>query len=209
MAIVRAPQPIDPMAPDEKPNLHKLVADKATRFLMRGHNCALGAIEFTGGWHSEHVDGFCIRHGFFFVVESKVSRADFLADAKKSFRKNPEEGVGNYRYYACPEGLIKPEELPPKWGLIYVNMQNGRCSMPVGYGWSKYNGETTKRVGSWEKKMVQWRDEEPREVEVPEVGGIETFKHFRFEKTNHRAELGFVIALAQRHKNRQFMGNIL
>lgn len=29
--------------------------------------------------------------------------------------------VPNCFYYACPEGLIKPEELPPYAGLIYIN----------------------------------------------------------------------------------------
>lgn len=55
------------------------------------------------------------------VVEVKVSRADFLADAKKPHRKNPESGMGAFRYYMAPAGLIKPEELPPKWGLLEVS----------------------------------------------------------------------------------------
>lgn len=28
--------------------------------------------------------------------------------------------MGDYRYYCCPKGLIKPEELPLGWGLLYV-----------------------------------------------------------------------------------------
>ncbi len=28
--------------------------------------------------------------------------------------------MGNWRFFACPQGLIKKEELPEKWGLIYV-----------------------------------------------------------------------------------------
>jgi hypothetical protein len=27
--------------------------------------------------------------------------------------------MGSARYYCCPEGLIKPEELPDGWGLMY------------------------------------------------------------------------------------------
>lgn len=54
------------------------------------------------------------------VVECKVSRGDFLKDAKKSFRLNPNSGMGDYRYYCCPKDLIKPEELPFGWGLLYV-----------------------------------------------------------------------------------------
>ena len=55
------------------------------------------------------------------LIEVKVSRSDFIADSKKYFRQYPNEGMGDYRYYCCPEGLIKPEELPDNWGLLYEN----------------------------------------------------------------------------------------
>lgn len=29
--------------------------------------------------------------------------------------------MGNYRYYLCPENVIKESELPDGWGLTYVN----------------------------------------------------------------------------------------
>ena len=54
------------------------------------------------------------------MVECKVGRGDFLGDKRKSFRRLPEGGVGNMRYYCCPAGLIKPQELPEHWGLVYV-----------------------------------------------------------------------------------------
>ena len=54
------------------------------------------------------------------LVESKVSRADFLADRDKSFRQKPEMGVGCERYYLAPRGLIRAEELPAGWGLLEV-----------------------------------------------------------------------------------------
>jgi len=52
------------------------------------------------------------------LIEVKVSRADFLKDGKKWFRRRPERGMGNRRYYLAPAGLIKVEELPDKWGLM-------------------------------------------------------------------------------------------
>ena len=56
------------------------------------------------------------------VIEVKTSRSDFLADKKKWARsKEAEEGgfqIGNYRYYLCPKGIIKEEELPENWGLL-------------------------------------------------------------------------------------------
>ncbi len=62
------------------------------------------------------------------LIEAKASRSDFLGDKKKYFRKHPEMGMGNYRFYACPSGLIKEEEIPDKWGLIYVS-EKGRCTL--------------------------------------------------------------------------------
>lgn len=54
------------------------------------------------------------------VVEVKCSRADFLADAKKPHRADG-EGMGLYRYFMCPEGLIRPHEVPGRWGLLWVS----------------------------------------------------------------------------------------
>lgn len=54
------------------------------------------------------------------LVESKVSRADFLADRDKPFRRNAENGVGCERYYLAPKGLIRIEDLPAGWGLLEV-----------------------------------------------------------------------------------------
>ncbi len=58
------------------------------------------------------------------LIEVKVGRGDFLADAKKSFRKISKDGMGEFRYYCCPAGLIKETELPNKWGLLYLNEKN-------------------------------------------------------------------------------------
>jgi len=58
------------------------------------------------------------------MIEVKVSRADFLRDKKKPFRRLEENGLGHYRYYCVPKGLIDPRELPEGWGLIQVNAQN-------------------------------------------------------------------------------------
>lgn len=54
------------------------------------------------------------------LVESKVSRGDFLADREKPFRLKPESGVGCERYYMVPRGMIRLQELPAGWGLLEV-----------------------------------------------------------------------------------------
>lgn len=66
------------------------------------------------------------------VIEVKTSRSDFLADKKKPFRKKTSLGMGNFRYYLCPEGLIKKEDLPNKWGLIYVGLR-GKLTVICGH----------------------------------------------------------------------------
>jgi len=58
-----------------------------------------------------------------FLVECKVSRTDFLADRRKPFRRCPEQGMGLYRYYLCPPGIIRVDDLPPGWGLLYCHPQ--------------------------------------------------------------------------------------
>ena len=55
------------------------------------------------------------------LIEAKVTRSDFLSDKKKLWRNNPSYGIGKYRSYICPTNLIKPEELPEYWGLLYVD----------------------------------------------------------------------------------------
>lgn len=56
-----------------------------------------------------------------FLLEAKVSRSDFIADKKKPFRATPRDGMGDWRFFIVPEGLVVIEELPPMWGLIEVN----------------------------------------------------------------------------------------
>lgn len=68
---------------------------------------------------NEQPDAIGFRNGVSCLVEVKVSRSDFLADKKKHFRVNPETGMGDWRFFLCPKDLIKPEEIPEGWGLLY------------------------------------------------------------------------------------------
>lgn len=63
------------------------------------------------------------------VVECKISRADFLADHEKPFRRNPELGMGCERFYLTPPGLVRPEDLPAKWGLLEVKNREVRTTV--------------------------------------------------------------------------------
>jgi hypothetical protein len=81
-------------------------------------SCPYVAVEMaTAG--QENPDVFGWNYWTSVLIEVKVSRSDFIADSKKPFRQNPESGIGEHRYYCCPNGLISINEIPPKWGLLY------------------------------------------------------------------------------------------
>lgn len=107
---------------------HATLCLLAARWLKRpqsagGHGCHVAVSEARPGWAGECPDAIGFRAGHeagSVVVECKVSRADFLADRSKPHRQ-PGAGMGTWRYYMAPEGLIAVDELPPRWGLLEVN----------------------------------------------------------------------------------------
>lgn len=86
-------------------------------------NCPTVAVELVT-IENETPDVIGWSSGSSVMIEVKVGRGDFLSDYKKPFRKIPKTGVGEFRYYICPTGLIKGVELPDKWGLLYFNELN-------------------------------------------------------------------------------------
>jgi len=79
------------------------------------------------------------------IIEVKASRADFLADFKKPERYIEGTGLGVYRFYLCPQGMIRPDELPTKWGLLYgVGLTVEDVIKPKGNIWpgSAFDGWT-------------------------------------------------------------------
>lgn len=113
---------------------HSLLCDKAVSWLKKphskgGHGCCIALSEIKTGIDGEIPDAIGIRATGWLdgsvLVEVKNSRSDFLADKAKPHRNGEVLGVGKWRYYLCPENLIHPNELPDKWGLIYVNNRGG------------------------------------------------------------------------------------
>lgn len=68
----------------------------------------------------ESPDALGFRHNVSILIECKSSRADFLVDKNKPFRKDPAQGLGDWRFYLCPPGVIQIEDLPAGWGLLYA-----------------------------------------------------------------------------------------
>jgi hypothetical protein len=77
--------------------------------VLSEQSCASGETPDVIGWK-----GKCRS----VLVECKISRADFLADQEKPFRRDPGLGMGCERFYLAPAGLIAQAELPQKWGLL-------------------------------------------------------------------------------------------
>jgi hypothetical protein len=71
-------------------------------------------------YNGEQPDAIGFRSNTSCLIEVKVSRADFLRDKLKTFRANPELGVGSWRFYLCPPGIITIDDLPEGWGLLYA-----------------------------------------------------------------------------------------
>lgn len=96
---------------------HTECVEAAAQYI--GKRCPVTLPEFFS-WNAELPDVIGFNRDRSLLVECKVSRSDFLSDKKKHFRIFPDQGMGDYRYYCCPKGMIKKEELPEGWGLLYV-----------------------------------------------------------------------------------------
>lgn len=77
--------------------------------VLSEQSCASGETPDVIGWK-----GKCRS----VLIECKSSRADFLADREKPFRRDPAQGMGCERFYLVPRALIDKAELPGGWGLL-------------------------------------------------------------------------------------------
>jgi hypothetical protein len=138
----------------------------AVRWLQRnngagGPGCHVAVSECRSGWSGEIPDAIGFRAAGFedgsTVVECKTSRADFLADRKKAHRIAG--GLGNWRYFMAPTGLLSADDLPHGWGLLEVN-QRGHVKVVAGLASFYREGYEVVR-----EQSQLWRHEADRERE--------------------------------------------
>ncbi|TGT42755.1 hypothetical protein [Mesorhizobium sp. M8A.F.Ca.ET.165.01.1.1] len=104
---------------DECGKQHRDLCRRAVKWLLN-MGCGVAVDEITTTATSEICDAIGFNSsGFSIVVEVKCSRADFLRDKLKRHRANG-KGMGSYRYFMAPAGIMKPDELPDGWGLVEV-----------------------------------------------------------------------------------------
>ena len=129
------------------------------------------------------------------LLEVKTSRSDFFADKKKPWRINPEIGMGDFRVYLTPKGLLKPEEIPYGWMLWEVH------------------GKTKPSLKIIKGKVKVYKDN-------PYFGGAQMFWEFvncnvdeynnfliGYDKKNYRTELSWMWKIMQRAINSGFEPN--
>jgi len=98
---------------------HQALCKRGAHYLKSKLGCVFAVWELVAT-SSEQPDAIGWQAWRSWVIEVKLSRSDFHRDKKKHHRQDPNGGMGNSRYYLCPEGLIKPDELPAGWGLLYA-----------------------------------------------------------------------------------------
>lgn len=102
---------------------HAQLVQRAIKWLLNIQKCSFALPEYVAYVDTGEIAdalGFRATVGKSILIECKVSREDFRKDAQKVFRKLPELGMGDFRYYITPPELIKPEEIPARWGLLYA-----------------------------------------------------------------------------------------
>jgi|AntDeeMinimDraft_5_1070356.scaffolds.fasta_scaffold05781_5 hypothetical protein len=119
--------------------LHEEQSLKAAAWLRR-NGFSVVATNIGAHYSREKIDCVGFRATCSVLIESKISRADFFADRKKPERGSM--GVGLYRFYITPPGLVTIDELPGGWGLLHydgrrVTMVHG----PQGNYWPSFDTE--------------------------------------------------------------------
>jgi len=110
------------------PMTHAPLVERAAAWLRSKQNCTIVFAEMVT-YAPSTPDAIGWASGFSRLVEVKVSRGDFFRDRKKVAHRRPESGMGRRRWYMTPAGLVRAEEIPPGWGLVYVDGQ--KCVVVV------------------------------------------------------------------------------
>lgn len=98
---------------------HIELVEAAKRFLKK-RGASIIFIELsTQNRENPDVIGWNGNHSV--LVECKSSRSDFLSDKRKPFRNGMMAGMGDFRIYFCPPEVIKPEDLPDGWMLVWFD----------------------------------------------------------------------------------------
>lgn len=154
---------------------------------LNGMGYRFGFSNLTSAIHGEQPDVLGLDSwGNSIIVEVKVSRSDFMADKKKPWRANPKLGMGDFRVYLAPEGLLKVSDIPYGWQLWEI------------YGKTKpmlriVKGKVKKRVqhpymskGNFTNKWTY------------ENTSVDEYLHFNDKNKSYKSELSWLLKVVGR-----------
>lgn len=108
---------------------HSQLVDLAGRYLQRKLYCKMVFQECSTIERVFDAIGYQSNTGY--MIEVKVSRADFFADRKKKHFGNPS---ANKHFYLVPAGLVEEKDLPEGYGLLYAHSDKLSGIEQVVYG---------------------------------------------------------------------------
>lgn len=109
---------------------HAELVERAVRWLRRDRRARVVVTAATVMTHEQPDALGWPAMGFSTLVECKASRSDFLRDQKKWHRNG--YGLGHWRFYLTPPDMVKPAELPQRWGLLYAKPRGLKVVVPSG-----------------------------------------------------------------------------
>lgn len=99
-------------------SLHDQLVARAVTWLTNSKRCVCVISEMaTANRETPDAIGWLVG-GETTLVECKASRADFLADRAKFFRRDPASGMGNRRYFLVYPGVVNADDDLRGWGLL-------------------------------------------------------------------------------------------
>ncbi|MFY2610598.1 hypothetical protein [Achromobacter ruhlandii] len=169
---------------------HREMCSAAVEWLLRpdskkGPGCTVAFSEVQSPCGREVMDAFGVRavgpETYSVLVEVKTSRADFRADLAKPHRQDQSLSGGTYRYYFAPAGLIVPEELPPRWGLIEYGRPRFRVTaghLTVRPGPAlRYHEVSARREAEWAHSVNHGRELGTIAKLLARLGDVETLQN--------------------------------
>lgn len=124
---------------------HNKLIEVGYNWILKETSCGVAFKEPGAAREVPDVVGF--GHCQSIILEAKITRSDFLKDKKKIHRSGDEKGMGMFRFYIVPGGLISIDELPDHWGLIEVYEDGTATAIYNPYG--KGNTWTSPTVASY------------------------------------------------------------
>ncbi len=98
---------------------HAQLVLRAERWQRNTQKCGVVLVE-CASMTRETPDSIGFKGMISHLIECKISRSDFFADAQKLCRKCPERGMGRFRWYMTKPGFVSVGVLPKNWGLLEV-----------------------------------------------------------------------------------------